>query len=102
MNNNNASTNNNNSTSNNNNLVNSGQNKLDQQEQPDSDTIKMFVGQVPRSMDENELRRMFEEYGRVHSINVLRDKATGASKGNQPTLDYLLSRRPKKSRTRVH
>ncbi|XP_049823945.1 CUGBP Elav-like family member 1 isoform X2 [Aethina tumida] len=81
MNNNNASTNNNNSTSNNNNLVNSGQNKLDQQEQPDSDTIKMFVGQVPRSMDENELRRMFEEYGRVHSINVLRDKATGASKG---------------------
>nr|CAI5824312.1 unnamed protein product [Callosobruchus analis] len=51
-------------------------------EQPDSDTIKMFVGQVPRSMDENDLRRMFEEYGRVHSINVLRDKATGASKGN--------------------
>ncbi|CAH2005120.1 unnamed protein product [Acanthoscelides obtectus] len=54
--------------------------KIDQ-EQPDSDTIKMFVGQVPRSMDENDLRRMFEEYGRVHSINVLRDKATGASKG---------------------
>jgi bruno-like protein len=41
----------------------------------------MFVGQVPRSMDENDLRRMFEEYGRVHSINVLRDKTTGASKG---------------------
>nr|CAH7732962.1 unnamed protein product [Callosobruchus chinensis] len=55
--------------------------KIEQQEQPDSDTIKMFVGQVPRSMDENDLRRMFEEYGRVHSINVLRDKATGASKG---------------------
>lgn len=41
----------------------------------------MFVGQVPRSMDENDLRLMFEEFGRVHQINVLRDKITGASKG---------------------
>ncbi|KPJ21001.1 CUGBP Elav-like family member 6 [Papilio machaon] len=41
----------------------------------------MFVGQVPRSMDENDLRQMFEEFGRVHQINVLRDKMTGASKG---------------------
>lgn len=79
MNNNNTNTNNNNnllSTTHANNAKN-----LEQQEEPDSDTIKMFVGQVPRSMDENDLRRMFEEYGRVHSINVLRDKATGASKG---------------------
>lgn len=82
MNNNNTSnTNNNNSSNNNNNILNTHtQGKLEQ-EQPDSDTIKMFVGQVPRSMDENDLRRMFEVYGRVHSINVLRDKATGASKG---------------------
>ncbi|KAH0808993.1 hypothetical protein GEV33_013798 [Tenebrio molitor] len=84
-NNNNSSTNNNNnnnSNSNNNNLLSSSQqnNVKIEQEQPDSDTIKMFVGQVPRSMDENDLRRMFEEYGRVHSINVLRDKTTGASK----------------------
>ncbi|GLV34095.1 bruno 1 [Carabus blaptoides fortunei] len=50
-------------------------------EQPDPDNIKMFVGQVPRSMDEKELRQLFEQFGRVHQINVLRDKATGASKG---------------------
>lgn len=50
-------------------------------EQPDPDFIKMFVGQIPRSMDEDELRDMFEEYGRVHQINVLRDKVTGQSKG---------------------
>lgn len=82
-NNNNNSTNNNNSSSNNNNLLTPSQQTTAkiEQEQPDSDTIKMFVGQVPRSMDENDLRRMFEEYGRVHSINVLRDKTTGASKG---------------------
>lgn len=51
------------------------------EEQPDPDNIKMFVGQVPKSMDEEQLKRMFEEFGRVHSINVLRDKTTGTSKG---------------------
>lgn len=55
-------------------------------EQPDPDYIKMFVGQVPRYMDEDDLRRMFEEFGRVHQINVLRDKVTGASKGKSSHL----------------
>ncbi|XP_034254151.1 CUGBP Elav-like family member 1 isoform X8 [Thrips palmi] len=41
----------------------------------------MFVGQLPRSMDEADLTRLFEEFGRVHQINVLRDKVTGQSKG---------------------
>ena len=53
-------------------------------QQPDQDTIKMFVGQVPRTMDENELRVMFEEFGPVYQINVLRDKITGQSKGKKP------------------
>ena len=50
-------------------------------DQPDADAIKMFVGQIPRSMDENDLRKMFEEYGSVYQVNVLRDKLTGQSKG---------------------
>jgi RNA recognition motif-containing protein len=41
----------------------------------------MFVGQIPRSMDENDLRKMFEDYGQVHQVNVLRDKISGQSKG---------------------
>ncbi|XP_042210642.1 CUGBP Elav-like family member 1 isoform X9 [Homarus americanus] len=49
--------------------------------EPDPDAIKMFVGQIPRSMDENDLRKMFQEYGEVYQINVLRDKVTGQSKG---------------------
>jgi len=49
--------------------------------EPDPDTIKMFVGQIPRHMEETELRKMFEEFGSVHQLNVLRDKATGQSKG---------------------
>jgi RNA recognition motif-containing protein len=42
--------------------------------EPDPDTIKMFVGQIPRHMEETELRKMFEEFGSVHQLNVLRDK----------------------------
>lgn len=61
-------------------------------EEPDPDTIKMFVGQIPRSMDENEIRKMFEEFGPVFQLNVLRDKLTGQSKGNAKTsFSYCLS-----------
>lgn len=41
----------------------------------------MFVGQVPKSWDEAQLKTLFEEYGRVYAINVLRNKISGASKG---------------------
>ncbi|XP_015119624.1 CUGBP Elav-like family member 2 isoform X3 [Diachasma alloeum] len=50
-------------------------------EKPDPDTIKMFVGQVPHDMEENDLREMFEQFGRVHQINVLRNKYTGSHQG---------------------
>ncbi|BFZ25104.1 hypothetical protein BsWGS_28151 [Bradybaena similaris] len=52
-----------------------------QQTEPDPDAIKMFVGQIPRNWDENDLKNMFEEFGPIHSMNILRDKATGQSKG---------------------
>lgn len=54
------------------------------QTEPDPDAIKMFVGQIPRSMDENDLRKMFEDFGPVYQLNVLRDKNTGQSKGGKP------------------
>lgn len=79
-NNNNISSNHNNNN-NNNNLLNASQSPNGEQDLPDPDNIKMFVGQVPRSMDENDLKQLFEEYGRVYSINVLRDKTSGISKG---------------------
>ncbi|KAH6923374.1 hypothetical protein HPB50_000501 [Hyalomma asiaticum] len=50
-------------------------------DQPDPDAIKMFVGQIPRSWDEGDLKKMFEEFGPVYQINVLRDKSTGTSRG---------------------
>ena len=51
------------------------------QREPDPDAIKMFVGQIPRDWSDNECRQLFSEFGEIHSINVLRDKQTGQSRG---------------------
>lgn len=77
-------------------------------DKPDVDTIKLFAGQVrllfyshkllrtllwdignyllfsfqiPRSWNEDDCRKFFEKYGRVFTINILRDKATQVSRG---------------------
>ncbi|XP_034032046.1 CUGBP Elav-like family member 2 isoform X2 [Thalassophryne amazonica] len=47
---------------------------LEQLDQPDPDSIKMFVGQIPRSWSETELKELFEPFGAVHQINILRDR----------------------------
>ncbi|XP_029290404.1 CUGBP Elav-like family member 2 isoform X2 [Cottoperca gobio] len=47
---------------------------LEQLDQPDPDSIKMFVGQIPRAWSETELKELFEPYGAVHQINILRDR----------------------------
>ncbi|XP_075423563.1 CUGBP Elav-like family member 1 isoform X11 [Ascaphus truei] len=48
---------------------------MDHPDQPDLDSIKMFVGQVPRSWSEKELRELFQQYGAVYEINILRDRS---------------------------
>ncbi|XP_005728163.1 CUGBP Elav-like family member 2 isoform X2 [Pundamilia nyererei] len=47
---------------------------LEHLDQPDPDSIKMFVGQIPRSWSETELKELFEPFGAVHQINILRDR----------------------------
>lgn len=51
------------------------------QREPDPDAIKMFVGQIPREWLEAECKKLFEEFGEIHSLNVLRDKQSGQSRG---------------------
>lgn len=47
----------------------------------DDDAIKLFIGQVPKSWNEFDLRGMFEKYGEIYELSVLHDKYTGLHKG---------------------
>lgn len=44
--------------------------------------VKLFVGRVPRSYDEESVRPLFEEFGSVMEVAIIRDKQTGVHKGS--------------------
>ena len=46
-----------------------------------SDLYKLFVGQIPKEMDEAMLRQYFEEFGPIVEVSIIRDNATMISKG---------------------
>lgn len=46
-----------------------------------TDTIKLFVGQIPRTWDESELRTVLEPFGAIQELTVLRERTTGLHKG---------------------
>ena len=43
--------------------------------------MKLYVGNMPFSMDESQLRTMFGEYGEIDSANVITDRETGRPRG---------------------
>jgi hypothetical protein len=44
-------------------------------------SVKLFVGQIGRTADDAELRALLEPFGSVLEVSVIKDKATGQSKG---------------------
>ena len=46
-----------------------------------ADTTKLFVGQIPKTMQEQDLTDMFAQYGNIVELAVIRDKFTNTSKG---------------------
>lgn len=44
--------------------------------------IKLFVGRVPRNADESVIRPVFEEFGVVSEIAIIKDRNTGMHKGS--------------------
>lgn len=42
---------------------------------------KLYVGNLPYSVDQNSLQETFSQFGTVDSVNVIEDRDTGRSKG---------------------
>jgi len=45
------------------------------------DSVKLFVGQLPKQMSEQQLAEVFAEAGTVYEINIIKDKLTKQSRG---------------------
>jgi len=42
---------------------------------------KLYIGNLPYSMTENDLRELFEEFGPVHAVELIIDHYTGKKRG---------------------
>lgn len=43
--------------------------------------VKLYIGNLPYSTGEDELRSLFENHGQVDSVKVITDRNTGRSRG---------------------
>ena len=54
-----------------------------------SSAPKLFIGQIPKALDESHLIKMFQQCGEIKEFVILRHRLTGVSKG---TNNYFTSR----------
>ena len=47
----------------------------------DDESVKLFIGQVPRDLDEDALRPIFETFGPIVELTVIREKQNGSHRG---------------------
>jgi len=43
--------------------------------------MKLYIGNLPFSMDSAKLKQLFEKYGEVEEATIIQDKFSGRSKG---------------------
>jgi len=43
--------------------------------------MNIYVGQLPYSVSEDQLRELFTEFGEIAGINIIKDRFSGQSKG---------------------
>eukprot|EP00559_Dactyliosolen_fragilissimus_P004845 CAMPEP_0184865846 /NCGR_PEP_ID=MMETSP0580-20130426/19396_1 /TAXON_ID=1118495 /ORGANISM="Dactyliosolen fragilissimus" /LENGTH=581 /DNA_ID=CAMNT_0027365215 /DNA_START=281 /DNA_END=2026 /DNA_ORIENTATION=- len=43
--------------------------------------VKLFVGQVPKSMEESDISPFFEKFGTIDDVSIIRDKHTNQHRG---------------------